>query len=156
MVYTEYAWTAAVSRQQFHRAPAMQQPKSSVSTPLEDTFLKRSTTVYNHSFRITCDMSAVSLLKSTILKAINVCMIFVCHIKKIKNHAQNTTFSFYYFVVIHAVWNHVQTCTWEKNNFFFSLPTFVINLYELKRHTNMASKVFSFLLFVLFLLKFQF
>ena len=61
MVYTELA----LRRQQFHVAPAMQQPKSGISTPhpwiLIICAIKKG---YSHSFRITCDMCTVSLLKS--------------------------------------------------------------------------------------------
>ena len=61
MVYTELAprW------QQFHVAPATQQPKSAaVSTPLLWISIIRAIKRYSHSFRITCDVGAVSLLES--------------------------------------------------------------------------------------------
>ena len=67
MVHTDLAprW------QQFHIALAMQQPSSAVSTPL---WCIRAIKGYSHSFRITCDMNAVSLLESReqrYIKAIN-------------------------------------------------------------------------------------
>ena len=60
MVYTEHAprW------QQFHMAPAMQKPKSATSTPPPWILIIRAIKGYSHSFRITCDMCAVSLLES--------------------------------------------------------------------------------------------
>ena len=67
MVHTDLA----PRRQQFHIAPAMQQPNSAVSTPL---WCIRAIKGYSHSFRITCDMSSVSLLESReqrYIKAIN-------------------------------------------------------------------------------------
>ena len=60
MVYTEHA----PKRQQFHVAPAMQQPKSAISTPLPRILIILAMKGYNHSIRITCDMCAVSLLSS--------------------------------------------------------------------------------------------
>ena len=63
-VYTELA----PRPQQFHVAPAMQQPNSGVSTPLRWIKQKQTKTHaikgYSDSFRIACDMSAVSLLES--------------------------------------------------------------------------------------------
>ena len=64
LVHTE----RAPRRQQFHATPAIQQPNSAVSTTL--LWIKG----YSHSFRITCDMSAVNLLESQeqrYMKAIN-------------------------------------------------------------------------------------
>ena len=61
MVYTELA----PRRQQFHVAPAMQQPKSAISTQLPWKFKNtRDKKGYSHSFGITCDMCAASLLDS--------------------------------------------------------------------------------------------
>ena len=60
MVYTELA----PRRQQFHVAPAMQQPNSAVSTPFWCILKIRAIKGYSHSFRITCDMSAASLSES--------------------------------------------------------------------------------------------
>ena len=60
MVYTEHA----PKRQQFHVAPAMQQPKSAISTPLPRILIILAMKGYNHSIRITCEMYAVSLLSS--------------------------------------------------------------------------------------------
>ena len=54
MVYTELA----PRRQQFHVALAMQQANISVNIFLN------AIKEYSHSFRITCDMSAVSLFES--------------------------------------------------------------------------------------------
>ena len=70
MVYTELA----LRWQQFHVAPAMQQPKSVISTPLQ--WLLKICTIkgYSHSFRITWDMCTVNLLESReqhYLKAMN-------------------------------------------------------------------------------------
>ena len=48
----------------FHVAPAMQQPKSATSTPLPSILIICAVKGYSHSFRITCDMCAVSLLES--------------------------------------------------------------------------------------------
>ena len=48
----------------FHVAPAMQQPKSAISTPLPWILIIRAIKGYSHSYRITCDMCAVSLLES--------------------------------------------------------------------------------------------
>ena len=62
MVYIERAETAAVSRPM---APAMSQPNSAVSTPTPVDVVKIA--LYeadSHTFRITCDKSAVSLLES--------------------------------------------------------------------------------------------
>ena len=58
MVYTKLA----PRRQQFHVAPAMQQPNSAVSIPLRWILKIRAIEGSSHSLRITCDMSAVSLL----------------------------------------------------------------------------------------------
>ena len=60
MVYTELEPKTAA----FHVAPAMQQPKSATSTPLPWILIIRAIKGYSHSFRITCDMCAVSLLES--------------------------------------------------------------------------------------------
>ena len=60
VVYTE----PAPRRQQFCVAPAMQQAVRALSAPLWRVFQKRAIKGYSHSFRITCDMSAVSLLES--------------------------------------------------------------------------------------------
>ena len=57
MVYTEHVPRC----QQFHVAPAMWQSNNAVSTPLWWIF---KTCYKSHSFRITCDKSTVSLLKS--------------------------------------------------------------------------------------------
>ena len=56
MVYTEFAprW------QQFHLAPAMQQPKSAITTPLQWIFKKR---VIKLVTNVEPHASAVSLLK---------------------------------------------------------------------------------------------
>ena len=59
MVYTELA----PRRQQSHVAPAMQQPKSVISTPLP-WILKIHPTKRSHSFGIICDMGTVSLLET--------------------------------------------------------------------------------------------
>ena len=70
VVYTELA----PRRQQFYVAPAMQQADSALSAPLWRVFQKRAVKRYSHSFRIRCDMSAVSLLESreqSYRKAIN-------------------------------------------------------------------------------------
>ena len=48
----------------FHVAPAMQQPQSATSTPLPWILIIRAIKVYSYSFRITCDMYAVSLLET--------------------------------------------------------------------------------------------
>ena len=48
----------------FHMAPAMQHPKNATSTPLPWILIIRAIKGYSHSFRITCDMCAVSLLDS--------------------------------------------------------------------------------------------
>ena len=48
----------------FHVAPAMQQPQSATSTPLPRILITCAIKGYSHSFRITCDMCAVSLLES--------------------------------------------------------------------------------------------
>ena len=47
----------------FHVAPAMQQTKCAPTTPFP-WILIRALRGYRHSFRITCDMCAVSLLES--------------------------------------------------------------------------------------------
>ena len=60
IVYTELA----LRWQQFHVAPAMQQPKSTISTPLLWILIIRAIKGYSHSFRITCDMCTLSLLES--------------------------------------------------------------------------------------------
>ena len=44
-------------------APAMQQPKSAVSAPLRWILKVRAIKGWSHSFRITCDMSGVSMLR---------------------------------------------------------------------------------------------
>ena len=51
-------------RQQFHMAPAMQQPNSTVSTLLQWILKICAVKGYSHSFRITCDMSTLSLLET--------------------------------------------------------------------------------------------
>ena len=68
MVYTEFAprW------QQFHLAPAMQQPKSAISTPLpwilKDTLQKG----YAHSeSHVTCTVSLLKSREQHYIKAIN-------------------------------------------------------------------------------------
>ena len=48
----------------FHVAPAMQQPQSATSTPHPWILIIRAIKGCSHSFRITCDMCAVSLLES--------------------------------------------------------------------------------------------
>ena len=60
MVYTELV----PRRQQFHMAPAMQQPNSAVSTLLQWILKICAVKGYSHSFRITCDMSTWSLLET--------------------------------------------------------------------------------------------
>ena len=60
MVYTE----RAPKRQQLHVAPDMQQPNSVVSTPLGWILKSAIQKVYRHSFKITWNKSAVSLLES--------------------------------------------------------------------------------------------
>ena len=62
----------ALRWQQFHVAPAMQQPSITVSTPLQQILKICAMKGYSQSFRITCDVSAVSLLESReYIKAIN-------------------------------------------------------------------------------------
>ena len=76
MVYTELA----PRRQQFHVAPAMQQPKSAVSTPLPRILKIRAIKGYNCSFRITYSMCAMSLLESreqSYIKAMTIIMVVV-------------------------------------------------------------------------------
>ena len=51
----------------FDVAPAMQQPQSATSTPLPWILIIRAIKGYSYSFRITCDMYAVSLLESSVL-----------------------------------------------------------------------------------------
>ena len=58
-VHKTCAETAAL-----HVAPAMQQPKNTTSAPLPWILIICATKGYGHSFRITCDMCAVSLLES--------------------------------------------------------------------------------------------
>ena len=48
----------------FHVAPAMQQSKSATSTPLPWILIICAIKEYSHSFRIICDMCAMSLLES--------------------------------------------------------------------------------------------
>ena len=60
MVYTE----RAPKRQQLHVAPDMTQPNSVVSTPLRWILKSALQKVYSHSFKTTCNKSAVSLLES--------------------------------------------------------------------------------------------
>ena len=55
---------ACAETEAFHVAPAMQQPKSATRTPLPLILITRAIKGYSHSFRITCDMCAVSLLES--------------------------------------------------------------------------------------------
>ena len=59
MVYTELA----PRRQQFHVAPAMQQPQSATSASPPWILIIRAIKGYSHSFTITCDMCVVSLLE---------------------------------------------------------------------------------------------
>ena len=54
----------APRQQQFHVVPAIQQPKTDVSTPLRWILKRRAIKEYSHSSRITCDMCAMSLLES--------------------------------------------------------------------------------------------
>ena len=60
MVHTELA----PRRQQFHVAPAMQQPNSVDSTPHRWILKILSIKSDSHSFKISCDMNTVSLLES--------------------------------------------------------------------------------------------
>ena len=60
MVYTE----PALRRQQFHMAPVTQKPNTAVGTPFQWIFKMQTTKECSHSFRITCNMSAVSLLEN--------------------------------------------------------------------------------------------
>ena len=60
VVYTELA----LRQQQFHMAPAIQQPNSAVSTPLQWILSSMLSKGCSHSFRITCDMSTVSVSES--------------------------------------------------------------------------------------------
>ena len=60
MVYTELA----PRRQQFHVAPAMQQPKSTVRTSFRWMLKLRAIKGHSHSFRIRFDKNEVSLLES--------------------------------------------------------------------------------------------
>ena len=64
MVYTKHA----PKRQQFHIAPAMQWPNSTVSTPLWriPSFLKQAMKGYNHSFAIKRIQSLICNQKDTI------------------------------------------------------------------------------------------
>ena len=52
--------------QQFHVAPAMQQPNNAATVPVHNFggLKKEVIKVYNNLFRFTCDRSAVSLLES--------------------------------------------------------------------------------------------
>ena len=77
MVYTKLA----LRWQQFHVAPAMQQPKSAISTPLPWILIIHAVKGYILPFRITSDMCAVSLLESR----------DECYIKAMNNNNVTTT-----------------------------------------------------------------
>ena len=99
----------ALRRQQFHVAPAMQQPSITVSTPLQQILKICAMKGYSQSFRITCDVSAVSLLESR------------GYIKAINNNNVLTILSWadlllLFFVLKDLVWKSV-TCS--CNSFFF-------------------------------------
>ena len=55
----------------FHMEQAMQQPQSATSTPLPWILIIRAIKRYSHSFRITCDMCALSLPESREQRYIN-------------------------------------------------------------------------------------
>ena len=64
MVYTELVHRTCAETAAFHVAPAMQQPQSATSTSFPRIPIIRAIKGHSHSFRITCDMCALSLLES--------------------------------------------------------------------------------------------